>query len=263
MINQCPDRIRQEYVRLARESCLVNYYGDQMKSKDEMLKDIKERKLAHDKAFKEKYQKDSSVISFEQGKQLYQERLQTIERDQNKVERLSPNQDVLNSERINQKLEELRNENREEPLEPLFDHRMESEYETKDIEEVLPESVDILRMAGIEENRTWPVDEIENVQPEQEEYYNTTSSNFITGISNASDATDTYKKSGETKEDVKAFRFFVLRCMISFLILLSIIIMDQRKVTYKQYNVSKVYEKVISTQIADQLQRVINATTKK
>lgn len=219
---------RKEYVRMARESCLVNYYGDKMQSRDKILKEIALKKKEEEDLIRKKQSNSDYkpvVIPFEEGKLRANRNQQTID------------------------LREDRTRNSESGMavqEPTS--------------EMIPESADILKMSGIVETQE---DRMMNdyVNEFANSYHNPEATNFLTSIRNAEPEQED-KKQKDTVE-VKSFRVFVIRCVCSFLLLATVILLDNLKFSYKGYEAKSIYNKIVSTELMERVEDYFAALSSK
>lgn len=244
---------RKEYVRLARESCLKNYYGDQMKSRDSILKEAAEKKRREEEQRKQQEsmaENTSMVIPFDVGKQMHSERM---------------NADIINQRLAKTRMNLMTPIQRDEviPQQETFIEDRDELMIPETPEENIPESSDILRMSGIEES---PQDRIPNdYLTDYTQMYHTDSenANFVTSIRNADpvESEEVHGKKHQTAKETKAFRLLVVRCVCALLLLAGFIAMDKFSVTYQGINADTIYERIVSTELLEQVETWLTAQT--
>lgn len=242
---------REEYVRKARESCLMNYYGDKMQSRDKILKEIALKKKQEEERMKELQQSGNRtpVVSFEEEKQ------QRANRSQQNVAILREDSDWMNqntekidADTINRKLARNSFVDLSADTTRLPDLGM---FLQEPSAELIPESSDILKMSGIEETLDTRIHN-DYVNEFTNTYHNTEPTNFLTSIRNAEPEQEERKSKDPT--EVKSFRVFVIRCVCAFLLLVAIIVLDNMKVSYKGYDAKSIYDKIVSTELMKQVE---------
>ena len=243
---------REEYVRKARESCLMNYYGDKMQSRDKILKEIALKKKEEEERIKELQQsgnRNPVVIPFEEGK------LQRENRNQQNAALLredsdwrNQNTEKIDADAINRKLSSNSFVDLSADTTRLPDLGMFLQ-EPKD--ELIPESSDILKMSGIEETLDTRIQN-DYVNEFTNTYHNAEPTNFLTSIRNA----ELEKEENKLKDhaEVKSFRVFVIRCVCAFLLLVTIIVLDNMKFSYKGHDAKSIYNKIVSTELMERVE---------
>lgn len=261
---------REEYVRRARESCLVNYYGDQMQSKEKMLRERAAKMKSHEDEFRKQYKKEAPILSFEEGKQQIEEKkiqntmkLDNIHKIYREGEKLNANlinqklsrktkdeeTDIFATSRIMDETEKLMGTKVEIPKATVIETENESTMELPIIntDEILEDySIDVKQVKKTEKEIANTKEPEKNSLKEPE--------NFVTSIHNVQDEKEIEKKQQEEK---RAFRIFTIRCIVAFLILTAIVVGDSMGFQYKGFETRQIYEKVVSSELLNQVEDLL------
>lgn len=284
---------REEYVKKARESCLKNYYGDQLPSREVILKEIEEKRAREEALKKQRKQNvseetTSTVIPYDEGR-WNQAKSRTLEREERPVavtkgEKLDANsinrrlqsgisQPLLDSEStITLPVKDWEKLHESPMSKTLVNITEDEKYLTSMMEQLpvvepeeknIPSANDILKMSGIEEttenrieNETYLTDYKSNYHPNQ-------TSNFVTSIQNAAPEQAERKKKVHSPEELKAFRLFGVRCFCAFAILLAMIVLDKMAIQYKEITPRSIYQQMMSSELADGIETWVMETLKK
>jgi len=249
---------REVYVRLARESCLKNYYGGQMGTRDEILREVEEKRRSKE----QNGEMSANVIPYDEERWLRAESRSNSDGTQGKWKKEQPvvhmNADIINQRLMAQTIQQpgsLESYNLMESHEAVTGDttRLPSlEVVREPGEDELPNSQDILRMSGIE---TEPMAETHSyVEDFTQTYHNDEPSNFLTSIRNVEpeDSEENAKKK-LSPEEKSSFGRFALRCIISLLLLSGLIAADKMKYEFQGLDAGTVYENISSTEFLDEI----------
>ena len=243
---------REEYVRRARESCLMNYYGDKIQSREKILSEL-EIKKQKEESKKLSPSESGTVIPFMEGRNRNTKNKEAS----TSFEKMKTKESVsekIDADYINRILaKDNKNDMLSEEIAPTGDTTRLPDLSMLNMEQdesLVPSSEDILRMSGIPEETSNTIHN-EHVREYTNTYHNNiASSNFVTSIRNAAPEEEKLKNE-ETEE--KSFRTFTIRCICAFLLLATVIILDKMQITYKGFQVEEIYERIVSSELFDQV----------
>ena len=252
---------REVYVRLARESCMKNYYGDKMRSRDEILKEVEEKRNLE----RMQHQDVANVIPYDEERwqraenRNYPQRPVAISKAHTDQPVVRMNADIINqrlSERIHQN-DDRRNLTTEYEPESVNDCLTGDTTRLPSLdlivkeppEENIPDSEDILRMSGIEpEVEETPHSYVEDFT---QTYHEDEPDNFLTSIRNPEPEQE--QKKQLDPEERKSFRMFAIRCVAALLLLAGVIFIDKMKYEYQGLTANTIYEKITSTEFVEEI----------
>lgn len=250
---------REEYIRQARESCLRNYYGDRMPSQERVVEEYTRKRNKQDTGMELKpvsYSSPSTVIPYDEERFVQGKNRQHSERG----DKLDAN--IINQRLFQEKQGIISQQEFNIQSEQKWDTD-ESDYElldylpvTESVEENIPTTGDIIHMSGIDDENSCQIYKDEN-----ETFHRMESSNYMTSIQNAELEDESEQKKKQSKE-VKSFRFFAVRCVVAFLLLAAIIFLDKSAYEYRGITASRVYEKMVSSELATQIEEWLHLTMK-
>lgn len=243
---------REEYIRLARESCMKNYFGDQMKSRDSILKEVEEKKKQEEAATFSK--NHPVVIPFEEGKQQRSERAHLLSAKTGENFNKYP-EERMNADIINRRLAINKGVTQDTTRIPELDL-----MEVGPSEDMIPTSADILKMSGMEAIPEEPLSN-QYVETFKNTYHKEENPNFLTSIRNAEPAEEDKKE--KDASEVRSFRWFVVRCVCAFAILTAVILLDKFAFNYKGVEAKTFYEKIVSTELMEQVEEWLQAEAAK
>lgn len=282
---------REEYVKKARESCLKNYYGDQMPSREVILKEIEEKRAREEALKRQKEQiasegMTSTVIPFDEGR-WNQAKNRTLEREERpmmvKGEKLDANSinrrlqsgisqpSPISEATITLPVRELEL-SQGSPMSKKYVNIEDEKYLPSIMEQLpvvepeeqnIPSANDILKMSGIEETTENRIENENYVEEYKSNYYPNQTTNFVTSIQNAEPEKVERKRKVHSPEELKSYRLFGIRCFCAFAILLALIVLDKMSIQYDEITPRSIYQQMMSSELADGIETWVMETIKK
>lgn len=258
---------REEYIRQARESCLRNYYGDRIPSRELVVEEYTRKRSKQDTGIELQpafYSNISTIIPYDEERFIQGKNRKHSERgdklDANIINQrlFQEKQGTINKQEFNIQSEqkwdtyEFESANRNDANDELLEYLPVIEPDEKNI----PTTGDIMHMSGIEDETSLSENKVEN-----ENFKRMESNNYMTSIQNAELEVESEQKKKQSQE-VKSFRFFAVRCVVAFLLLAAIIFLDKSAYEYRGITANRVYEKMVSSELATQIEEWLHLTMK-
>ena len=115
-------------------------------------------------------------------------------------------------------------------------------------------------MSGFEDSNNQELD-TDYVEEYKSNYHRIEPENYVTSIRNVV-AEDAMSKGKLLSKDAKSFRWFAIRCVCAFGLLAAIIIWDKTEKEIKDLSAQNVYEKIVSSELASQLEEWLSISSK-